>query len=84
MPGYIDPRIRPGILVNNSDLVQNSIERGIGSIDTVPRKPGMGDMLSNQAFLDSLKKMLFKGTADDKDLNMREANQFFGRPWRGV
>ena len=84
VPGYIDPRIRPGILVNNSDLVQNSIERGIGSIDTVPRKPGMGDMLSNQAFLDSLKKMLFKGTADDKDLNMREANQFFGRPWRGV
>ena len=49
----------------------------------VPRKPGMGDMLSNEKLLHALKKMVFQGTADDKDLNMREANQYFGRQWRG-
>ena len=84
VPGVVDPRYRPGILVNSSDLLQNNLERGTGSIAAVPRKPGMGDMLSNDKLLGALKKMLFKGTAEDKDLNMREANQFFGRPWRGV
>ena len=83
VPGYVDMRLKPGILVNTSDLVQNSLERGTGSIAGVPRKPGMGDMLSNDKLLGALKKMLFQGKASDKDLNMREANQFFGRSWRG-
>ena len=83
VPGMVDPRLRPGRLVNNSDLYANNLDRGTGSIAAVPRKPGMGDMLSNEKLLNALKKMVFQGTADDKDLNMREANQYFGRQWRG-
>ena len=83
VPGIVDPRLRVGRLVNNSDLYANNLERGTGSIAAVPRKPGLGDMLSNEKLLEALKKMVYKGTAEDRDINMREANQFFGRPWRG-
>ena len=84
VPGVVDPRLQVAGLVNNSDLLPNNLERGTGSIASVPRKPGMGDMLNNENMLNALRKMMFQGKADDKDLNMREANQFFGRPYRGV
>ena len=84
VPGVVDPRLRVAGLVNNSDLIPNNLERGTGSIGSVPRKPGLGNMLNNEDMLKALKKLMFQGTADDKDLNMREANQFFGRPYRGV
>ena len=84
VPGYADPRIRVGALVNNSDLIANNLERGTGSLTAVPPKPGMGDMLNNEQLLKSLRKLVFQGTAEDKDINMREANRFFNRPWRGV
>ena len=83
VPGYVDPRLRNVGLVNNSDLITNNLERGTGSIAAVPRVPGLGDKLSNQNVLNALKKMLFKGTADDKDINAREMDRFTGRPWRG-
>ena len=83
VPGYVDPRLRNIGLVNNSDLIANNLERGTGSIAAVPRMPGLGDKLSNQNVLNALKKMLFKGTADDKDINAREMDRFAGRPWRG-
>ena len=84
VPGVVDPRLQVAGSVNNSDLLPNNLERGTGSIASVPRKPGMGDMLNNENMLNALRKMMFQGKADDKDLNMREANQFFGRPYRGV
>ena len=83
VPGVLDPRLKPGRLVNSSDLYANNLDRGTGSIAAIPAKPGLGDMLSNEQLLNALKKMVFQGTASDKDLDMREANQFFGRPWRG-
>ena len=84
VPGFVDPRLRNTGLVNNSDLISNNLERGTGSIAAVPRMPGLGDKLSNQNVLNALKKMMFKGTADDKDINAREMDRFAGRPWRGV
>ena len=83
VPGYIDPRLRSTGLVNNSDLVPNNLERGTGSIASVPRAPGIGDKLSNEAVIGALRKMIFKGTADDQDINAREMDRFAGRPWRG-
>ena len=93
VPGFVNPRLTAGTLVNNSDMVPNNLDRGTGRLSAIPdplyrhktlRKPGMGDMLNNEKMIGALKKMLFQGTAADKDLNMREANQFFGRPWRGI
>ena len=84
VPGHVDPRLKNIGLVNNSDLISNNLERGTGSIAAVPRMPGLGDKLSNQNVLNALKKMLFKGTADDKDINAREMDRFAGRPWRGL
>ena len=83
VPGYIDPRLRNVGLVNNSDLVPNNLERGTGSIASVPRAPGIGDKLSNENLLGALRKMIFKGTADDADINAREMDRFSGRIWRG-
>ena len=83
VPGFVDPRLRNVGLVNNSDLVPNNLERGTGSIASVPRAPGIGDKLSNDAVLGALKKMLFQGTADDKDIDARQMDRHTGRPWRG-
>ena len=82
VPGYIDPRVTNVGIVGNSDLVSSDLQRGGGSVGVVPRKPGMGDKLTNEHVLGALKKMLFKGTAEDKDLNVREWDRFSGRPWR--
>ena len=83
VPGYVDPRLKNIGLVNNSDLVPNNLERGTGSISSVPRMPGVGDKLSDERVLGAIKKMLFKGTADDKDLEARQMDSLSGRPWRG-
>ena len=83
VPGQIDGRLRSVGLVNNSDLVPNNLERGTGSIASVPRAPGIGDKLNDEKLLGALRKMLFKGTAEDKDINAREMDRFAGRPWRG-
>ena len=82
VPGYIDPRLSNAGVVGNSDLVSSNLERGTGSIGMVPRAPGMGDKLTNDKMLGALKKMLFKGTAEDKDLNVREWTTDTDRPWR--
>ena len=83
VPGWVDPRLQNIGLVNSSDLIPNNLERGTGSIASVPRAPGIGDKLNNRTVLDALKKMIFKGTAEDKDINAREMDRFSGRPWRG-
>ena len=83
VPGYVDPRLTNIGVVGNSDLVSSDLQRGTGSVGMVPRAPGLGDKLTNDKMLGALKKMLFKGTAEDKDLNVREWDRISGRPWRG-
>lgn len=85
VPGVVDPNAQAyGPIVNDSDLIPNNLDRKEGASELVPRMPGLGDRLQDKAVLGALKKLLFKGTADDKDLDMRDMNEFFGRPWRGV
>ena len=85
VPGVVDPNAKPfGPIVNNSDLIPNNLDRKEGAMDLVPAMPGIGDRLQDKNVLNALKKLIFKGTADDKDLDMRNADEFFGRPWRGV
>ena len=84
VPGQVDGRLKNIGLVNNSDLVPNNLERGTGSIASVPRAPGIGDKLNDERLLGALRKMLFKGTADDKDIEARQMDRFANRRWRGV
>ena len=85
VPGVVNPNVRPfGPIVNDPDLIPNNLDRKSGGMEAVPAMPGIGDRLQDKDVLGALKKLLYKGTADDKDLDMRDANEFFGRPWRGV
>ena len=85
VPGVVDPNAKPfGPIVSNSDLIPNNLDRKDGATDLVPRMPGVGDRLQDKDVLNALKKLIFKGTADDKDLDARNMDDFFGRPWRGV